>query len=109
MSLATKGDGFEIETDALFEKLIAGGDKAELSRGFHAALSNAIVCGAEKIRKQTGENKVCLSGGVFQNRLLLSLAKAGLKNGGFQVYYNKKHPIGDGGLALGQLYFKEKR
>ena len=108
MPLINKCDKFEIETEGLFEKLIAGGDKAELSRGFHIALAKSIVCGAEKIREQTGENKVCLSGGVFQNRLLLSLAKAGLKNAGFEVYYNKKYPIGDGGLALGQLYFKEK-
>lgn len=99
---------FAIRTDKLWERLIAGGDKVALARGFHIALAGVIVNGAEKIRTQTGENKVCLSGGVFQNRLLLSLAKEGLKDAGFEVYHNKKYPIGDGGLALGQLYFKEK-
>jgi len=109
MPLRDKGNGFEIRTDKLWERLISGGNKAELARGFHIALAKAIVSGAGKIREETSENRICLSGGVFQNRLLLSLVKAMLKETGFEVYYNKRYPIGDGGLALGQLYFKEKR
>ena len=49
-------------------------------------------------------NRVVLSGGVFQNMLLRKLLIPELQAEGFDVYFNRKVPPGDGGLAVGQLY-----
>jgi hydrogenase maturation protein HypF len=57
---------------------------------------------ARKISRQTGIKQVALSGGVFQNRLLLKLTSDGLKQAGFQVFTHHLVPCNDGGLSLGQ-------
>jgi hydrogenase maturation protein HypF len=58
------------------------------------------MCG--KISRQTSIKQVALSGGVFQNRLLLKLTSDGLKQAGFQVFTHHLVPCNDGGLSLGQ-------
>jgi hydrogenase maturation protein HypF len=50
----------------------------------------------------TGLSEVALSGGVWQNRLLLELTRADLRAEGFTVYTHRQTPPNDGGLALGQ-------
>jgi hydrogenase maturation protein HypF len=55
--------------------------------------------------QHTKEQKVCLSGGVFNNRLLLTCAAKALLAEGFEVYWNQKVPLGDGGISTGQAYF----
>ena len=55
------------------------------------------------VRKQTGLNTVALSGGVFQNQLLLEQLIARLETMEFEVYINRRVPPNDGGLSLGQL------
>ncbi|MCR5670941.1 MAG: carbamoyltransferase HypF [Butyrivibrio sp.] len=72
---------------------------------FHMALSSAIADVCDKIRLETGENKVCLSGGVFNNRILLKKSSELLLDKGFEVYWNMKLPLGDGGISAGQAYF----
>jgi hydrogenase maturation protein HypF len=47
-------------------------------------------------------NEVALSGGVWQNQILLDLVYEGLEKDGFVVYFHKQTPTNDGGLALGQ-------
>jgi hydrogenase maturation protein HypF len=54
------------------------------------------------ISGSTGLNQVVLSGGVFQNRLLLRKAVGLLETGGFQVFTHRQVPTNDGGIALGQ-------
>jgi hydrogenase maturation protein HypF len=60
----------------------------------------ASVCGA--IRERNGLDKVCLSGGTFQNFTLLAHAVRLLRKGGFQVFLHSVVPPNDGGLSLGQ-------
>jgi hydrogenase maturation protein HypF len=55
-----------------------------------------------KISQQTGIKQVALSGGVFQNRLLLQLTTNGLRQADFQVFTHHLVPCNDGGLSLGQ-------
>lgn len=64
-----------------------------------AQMVTAVCC---QIQQQTGLNRVALSGGVFQNRLLLEQAHDLLGNQGFQVYTNRQVPPNDGGISLGQ-------
>jgi len=51
---------------------------------------------------------VCLSGGVFQNRVLLEGVTAALEKAGFKVYSNRQVPANDGGIALGQAWYALK-
>ena len=54
------------------------------------------------LREQSGIGTVCLSGGVFQNRLLTEKAISLLEKEGFGVYINQAVPAGDGGVSFGQ-------
>jgi hydrogenase maturation protein HypF len=57
----------------------------------------------------TGLDRVCLSGGVFQNELLTSDTVARLETVGFQVFLPREAPVGDGGIALGQVLVASRR
>jgi hydrogenase maturation protein HypF len=68
---------------------------------FHHAVAGLIVDIAEGERDAS--QTVALSGGVFQNALLLRLALKELRNKGFEVITHRHVPPNDGGIALGQL------
>ncbi len=55
------------------------------------------------MRAARGIREVVLSGGVWQNALLLALAMDALQEAGFEVYTHRRVPANDGGLALGQV------
>jgi len=75
---------------------------AVISAQFHKSLARVIVQTCRLIGKETGINLVALSGGVFQNRLLLRLATSGLEGAGFRVLTHRLVPANDGGVSLGQ-------
>lgn len=66
---------------------------------FHNGLVNAIAQVAERV----GEERVALTGGCFQNRVLLERATARLSALGFEPLLHRQVPANDGGLALGQV------
>lgn len=70
---------------------------------FHCSIAELLASACCATRQQTGLNVVALSGGVFQNQLLLTLLSARLKAMSFQVFVNHRVPPNDGGLSLGQL------
>lgn len=72
--------------------------------GFHRALARAATEVCRRVAGQSGVTQVALSGGVFQNALLLRELTALLRGSGFSVYTNNAVPCNDGGLALGQAY-----
>ena len=76
---------------------------AERGSVFHASLAAAIAAQAIALREKHGIERVGLSGGVFQNRLLTELAQAELQSQGFEVYLHERFPAGDGGISFGQL------
>jgi hydrogenase maturation protein HypF len=61
-----------------------------------------LLAVAEKLRYEHGINKVGLSGGVFQNALLLAMVVSLLQASGFVVLVHAQVPANDGGIALGQ-------
>jgi hydrogenase maturation protein HypF len=69
---------------------------------FHRTIEHLAVDVCKQAREQTSLNEVALSGGVWQNRVLLNLVRDGLEEEGFVVYFHKQVPTNDGGLALGQ-------
>jgi hydrogenase maturation protein HypF len=77
---------------------------AEKAFIFHQTLANGIVSMAEQARSEYDINKVGLTGGVFQNTLLLELTLARLKAKEFQVLLHSEIPANDGGISLGQCY-----
>lgn len=99
-------DQFELCTDTLFMELTARSlsdqDTDQLAYFFHKALADMIVIACCYQRTRCGVNVVALSGGVFQNLLLLKLVDRGLENEGFKVLKHSVVPTNDGGIALGQ-------
>lgn len=71
-----------------------------MAHRFHGALADLALQWA----RQAGEARVILSGGCFQNRLLLRLCRRRLEGEGFQVYRPTAFPPNDGGISLGQLW-----
>ncbi|MDD4924087.1 MAG: carbamoyltransferase HypF [Dehalococcoidales bacterium] len=69
---------------------------------FHRTMAQMIIETCKLLALKTDIKTVALSGGVFQNRLLLKLAIDGLEKEGFTVLSHKVVPCNDGGLALGQ-------
>ena len=86
----------------LIERRLGGEDPDQLAFRFHEALARMTVACCEKIRQKTGESTVALSGGCFQNTLLLRLVKTSLENKEFTVLKHSMVPPNDGGIALGQ-------
>ena len=89
----------------LTESRLAGEDPRKLACEFHEKLAEQIIAACEEAKRQTGICKVALSGGVFQNRLLLELVDEGLQKKGFQVLKHSLIPPNDGGIALGQAAY----
>ena len=73
-----------------------------ISRKFHNTLAEAIKETSVILRKKTGLNDVVLSGGVFQNRVLLQEALGRLEDAEFSVYTHSKTSCADRSLSLGQ-------
>jgi len=69
---------------------------------FHRTMADMVVQMCRWLGKSSGINKVALSGGVFQNRLLLRLTVAALEEAGFEVLTHSTVPTNDGGVSLGQ-------
>ncbi|MDQ3973583.1 MAG: hypothetical protein M3276_04490, partial [Actinomycetota bacterium] len=69
---------------------------------FHNGLAGAIVDVCTLLRQASGLDTVALSGGVFQNLLLLGRTAASLRERGFRVLSHSRVPPNDGGISLGQ-------
>jgi len=106
VALVPKGDEWVIGTRPLFEKLLDdlrhNVSPATISQRFHNGLVQGFLELALLLRKKTGINRVCLSGGTFHNVYFSRQLEAGLRQCGFEVFTQKEVPAGDGGLSLGQ-------
>jgi hydrogenase maturation protein HypF len=82
------------------EARLKGRDVAGIARAFHASLAEGIRQAIVALGEEHGVGTVVLSGGVFQNELLMEDLKALL--GSFRVWSNREVPANDGGISLGQ-------
>jgi hydrogenase maturation protein HypF len=87
---------------ALAEEAAQGNPKEEISARFHNTLAAAIVEVCARIRRIEGLDRVCLSGGTFQNLYLLERTMVELRRRDFDVFLHAQVPANDGGIALGQ-------
>ena len=81
----------------------------EIALKFHQTIARLIVGVCREIGRKTGKKEAALSGGVFQNKFLLSAATRGLEKAGFAVYSHRQVPPHDGGLPLGQAIIAGER
>jgi hydrogenase maturation protein HypF len=86
----------------ILRRRLDGEDAGKLAYDFHRELARLIVFACTEIRTQSGVSVAALSGGCFQNLLLLDLCKKGLEASGFRVLTHHLVPPNDGGIALGQ-------
>jgi hydrogenase maturation protein HypF len=84
---------------ALLADVARGIPTATIAARFHETLARMIVAVAEVV----GWPRVALSGGCFQNRLLLERTIARLRAAGFSPCWHQRVPTNDGGIALGQI------
>ena len=101
-----KDDKYEICTGnmirAVVEDLLCGKNVSLISGVFHRSIAGIVGNICKILRDKSNLNDVVLSGGVFQNRLLLELTVRELENNSFKVYTHSKVPANDGGICLGQ-------
>jgi len=96
-----------INLDPMMRELVEWGavkrNIASASAMFHNSLSALLVDSCQNLRKEYGFKRVCLSGGVFQNRFLLTKTISNLKSHSFNIFTPVKTPTNDGGIALGEV------
>ncbi|HTY08777.1 MAG TPA: carbamoyltransferase HypF [Candidatus Edwardsbacteria bacterium] len=96
-----------VRVGELWRQLVADRERGVAVGTCAARFQNTLVDFAitmcDNLRLRTGIGTVALSGGVFQNRLLLETLMAGLSARGFTVLVNRQVPANDGGICLGQI------
>ena len=104
--LRPEDEGWIVETRGIIrgvvEDLLTGREAGEISSKFHRTMAEVVVAGCEEIRETGGSGAVAISGGTFQNMLLLEQVIGFLEEKGFEVYRHRRVPANDGGIALGQ-------
>ena len=106
-------DGYPFALDAdtvdfrpAIERIVAevrgGTSAAVIAARFHNTVADAVVEVCRRLRAEEKLNRVCLSGGTFQNMKLLARTLAGLRRLEFDVFIHAQVPPNDGGIALGQ-------
>lgn len=94
---------------AIVDDLQQGVSPNLIAGKFHRGVADAILKTCDLLRRKTGIHRVALSGGVFQNVLLLSLTSQALTQNGFEVLVHRAVPPNDGGVALGQAIIGAKQ
>ncbi len=104
-----KGKSMIIDWTQMIREIIEdfrqGQESSIISTRFHRTLAEVIV----EIARLTGNNKVALTGGCFQNKFLTEVAVDRLRQEGFSPYWQKKVPANDGGISLGQMFVAARR
>ncbi|HEX6711671.1 MAG TPA: carbamoyltransferase HypF [Rubrobacter sp.] len=110
--LRPESDGWIVQTTEIIggvvEDLLAGRSSAEISATFHRTMAEIVVAVCGEVRNSDGVHAVALSGGTFQNMLLLDQTIELLEEKGFVVYRHRRVPANDGGIALGQAVLADK-
>jgi hydrogenase maturation protein HypF len=99
-------DADTVDFRPAIERIVAeartGAPAAAIAARFHNTMAEAIAEVCRRLRVEEKLNRVCLSGGTFQNMKLLARTLAGLRRLDFDVFIHAQVPPNDGGIALGQ-------
>lgn len=101
------GDNFIIKTGLVIREIVSdiekGISREDIARKFHNGITKITLTICSILRQRNHLNTVAISGGVFQNKLLLETLTKGLRQRKFKVYYNQLLPTNDGAISLGQV------
>jgi hydrogenase maturation protein HypF len=86
----------------IVDDLRAGVSVPKIAARFHNGVAHMVDQVCRAIRDQSEVDEVALSGGVWQNMVLLSRTVQLLRQSGFKIYVHHQVPTNDGGLSLGQ-------
>ena len=109
-SQTTDDDKIFIETKPLIETLLNDLEQNlghNLAKDFHFTLAHMALAQCLWAREKTGLTKVTLSGGVFQNTLLVHFIFDLFHKYNFQVFLPKTYPVGDASISLGQVLLSQ--
>lgn len=102
-----KDEKYILNTDKIIKEIIEDIDRkinySIISKKFHNTIIDFSTKMCNIIAKKYNIHKVALSGGVFQNEILLKGMYENLKSHGFEVYTHRLIPCNDSGISLGQL------
>jgi hydrogenase maturation protein HypF len=105
-AIREEGGGWIIDSQPMFlaltQDLREGVPTAIVSHRFHLGFVDVLGRTAELVRGRSGLDRICLSGGSFQNCFLSAHLEKRLEADGFQVFTHAEVPCGDGGISLGQ-------
>ncbi|MDO4545454.1 MAG: carbamoyltransferase HypF [Bacillota bacterium] len=94
-----------LEDAAAFAQKHPGKERhCDLALDFHNKIIELIVEQCRITRRDCGATQVALTGGTFQNKILMAGVLKKLRTEGFTPYYNISVSPNDGGIALGQAY-----
>ena len=88
--------------EGMIRDILRGRDRAEVARAFQRGIAEGLRAAIAILCQEHGTDTIVLSGGVFQNELLLSDLKGLIDTKRLQVWTNHAVPPGDGGISLGQ-------
>jgi hydrogenase maturation protein HypF len=104
---------FQIDFSPMFSEILteiaAGIEASAIAYRFHRSVASAATAACLHISKATSLDRVILSGGVFQNRLLSEMIYNALSSKGINVFTHRLVPPNDGGIALGQAAIAGRR
>jgi hydrogenase maturation protein HypF len=104
--LVPEHNAWIISTRPLFEAIVrdlaSNTPAGMISARFHNGLIDIFVSLANLLRQGRGLDRVCLSGGTFNNLYLAEHLRGRLVEDEFEVFTQREVPCGDGGLSLGQ-------
>jgi hydrogenase maturation protein HypF len=107
-SLRAEGGLLAIDWKEAVAALVADRDRkaapAAIARRFHETVAAMILSAASRVASESGARHVLLSGGVFQNLLLLGRLLSGLRALKLTPVIHRQVPCNDGGIALGQAF-----
>lgn len=103
----------QLDFSQMFNEIVtdidAGIQNADIALRFHITIASATTDMCMFISESTGLDRILLSGGVFQNRLLSEMVYTTLVNNGLKVFTHRLVPPNDGGIALGQAAISGRR
>lgn len=88
--------------DGMIRDRLRGRDQAEIARAFHRGTADGLCNAVATLCRANEVNTIVLSGGVFQNEVLLQDVKNLLESNRLRIWTNHVVPSNDGGISLGQ-------
>jgi hydrogenase maturation protein HypF len=93
----------------IVDDVLHGASRERIASRFHITLAAIIDEVCRRIRRRDGVNRVCLSGGSFQNMVLVHRTVGALRRSGFELFLHSRVPPNDGGISLGQAVIANER